>query len=175
MVTSNDATHDSCRPIPSGGDVIETTNVGADSAINPFRAPFAIVHPHKKIVNMCDGRLASLDLTFWTQVPISDDFAARIISLYLQVDHPLLGTFDPDSFISDLVSHQTTSCSSLVVNALLYWGCVSKTNPLPTPFIANTRRSKCILLSTKKPTNTPTNSVPRPNVYGRARRGTIHA
>jgi hypothetical protein len=119
----NDATHDSCRPIPSGGDVIETTNVGADSAINPFRAPFAIVHPHKKIVDMCDDRLASLDLTFWTQVPISNDFAARIISLYLQIDHPLLGTFDPDSFISDLVSHQTTSCSPLVVNALLYWGC----------------------------------------------------
>lgn len=175
MTSRQNATHGGCRPIPPGGDVVDATDVGADSALNTFRAPFAIVHPHKTKVMLCDDRLASLDITFWTTVPISSDFAARIISLYLQTDHPLLGTFDPDSFVSDLVENETTSCSSFVVNALLYWGCVSNTSKPSLISIADPSRSKCIPLSIKKPTITLTSFVPRPSGYGMSRRSTIHA
>ncbi|KAH7184322.1 hypothetical protein BKA60DRAFT_588791, partial [Fusarium oxysporum] len=35
-------------------------------------------------------------MSFWTLVSISDDVATKIISLYLETDHPLLGIFEPD-------------------------------------------------------------------------------
>lgn len=125
--------HANCEAIETPGDVVEADHVGTDSAVHPFRAPIAFVHPHKTSVVLCDDRLRSLDITFWTKVPIASDFAARIISLYLETDHPLLGTFDPGAFVSDLVDHQTKSCSSFVVNALLYWGCVSKSSDCGRP------------------------------------------
>lgn len=50
-----------------------------------------------------DRRLAKLDMSFWTAVPILNDLAARVVLLYLETDHPLLGTFDPDLFLDNLV------------------------------------------------------------------------
>ena len=83
---------------------------------------------------LCDHRLKDLTIKFWTNVGIDNDVAARCISLYLQTDHPLLGHFDPDLFVSHLVSKQSEYCSSLLVNALLYWACVSLPNPR-APFL----------------------------------------
>ncbi|TEA14572.1 Conidial development protein fluffy [Colletotrichum sidae] len=73
--------------------------------------------------DLCDSRLKSLKIGFWTDVAVSDEYAARVISLYLRTDHPLLGVFDAQLFISDLVQHQTAYCCRLLVNSLMYWGC----------------------------------------------------
>jgi hypothetical protein len=73
---------------------------------------------------LCDPRLENLDIRLWTTVPTTNTTAARCISLYLETDHPLLGHFDPELFVSDLVSGRKEYCSSLLVNALLYWACV---------------------------------------------------
>ncbi|KAI3572557.1 hypothetical protein IWW34DRAFT_637377 [Fusarium oxysporum f. sp. albedinis] len=62
-------------------------------------------------------------MSFWTSVSISDDVAAKIISLYLETDHPLLGTFEPDLFVDDLTSCRLRHCSPLLVSAIMYWGC----------------------------------------------------
>ncbi|TIC89563.1 Nitrogen assimilation transcription factor nit-4 [Colletotrichum higginsianum] len=72
---------------------------------------------------LCDERLRDLKISYWTDVSVTDDYAARVISLYLVTDHPLLGVFDPHLFISDLVGQRQTYCSRLLVNALMYWGC----------------------------------------------------
>ncbi|KAL1867156.1 hypothetical protein VTK73DRAFT_4318 [Phialemonium thermophilum] len=72
----------------------------------------------------CDPRLANLTISRWTQVPITNDLAARIVSHYLETDHPLLGFFDADLFIRDLVSEGTYFCTGLLVNALLAWACL---------------------------------------------------
>ncbi|KAK2764234.1 Nitrogen assimilation transcription factor nit-4-like protein 1 [Colletotrichum kahawae] len=72
---------------------------------------------------LCDPRLRRLKISFWTDVPITDDYAKQVISLYMVTDHPLLGIFDPSLFISDLVDQKHTHCSPLLVNALLYWAC----------------------------------------------------
>jgi hypothetical protein len=83
---------------------------------------------------LCDSRLRNLRISRWTDVEIDDALAARCISLYLETDHPLLGYFDSDLFISDLAPAQQGArddrqrayqhCSPLLVNALLYWACV---------------------------------------------------
>ncbi|KAL7787130.1 N-terminal fungal transcription regulatory domain-containing protein [Trichoderma ceciliae] len=74
---------------------------------------------------LCDSRLAKLDISRWTNVPISNEHAAHTISLYLETDHPLLGFFDPNLFVSDLVMGNTAYCSAMLVNALLYWACMN--------------------------------------------------
>jgi hypothetical protein len=76
--------------------------------------------------------LYGLDIKLWTEVDISNDFAARAISLYLNTDHNLLSPFHRELFIQDLVSPDESGnyCSSAVVNALLYWCCVSRPRQL---------------------------------------------
>ncbi|KAG5922428.1 hypothetical protein E4U42_005456 [Claviceps africana] len=73
---------------------------------------------------LCDARLGKLNIRYWTSIDISDDLAARCISLYLKTDHPLLGHFDPELFVSHLVSKQHEYCSGLLINSMLYWACV---------------------------------------------------
>ncbi|KJZ69189.1 hypothetical protein HIM_11422 [Hirsutella minnesotensis 3608] len=71
----------------------------------------------------CDNRLSRLRIVNWTTVPVSNEFAAGAISLYLETDQPILGLFDADLFVQDLVEPRSRFCSSLLVNALLYWAC----------------------------------------------------
>jgi hypothetical protein len=73
---------------------------------------------------LCDSRLHDLRIAYWTTVPISNDKAAAILSLYLENQHPVLGTFDADLFIRDLVGQQLRFCSPFLVDAVLYYGCV---------------------------------------------------
>lgn len=70
------------------------------------------------VSTLCDPRLKHLEIGFWTSVPIGDVLASRAISLYLKTDHPLLELFEPNLFISDLVSHRNHFCSAVLVNAL---------------------------------------------------------
>ncbi|KAK2017738.1 hypothetical protein LZ32DRAFT_445225 [Colletotrichum eremochloae] len=70
-----------------------------------------------------DPRLKNLNIGFWTMVPITDQAAADVISLYLETDHPILGLFDADLFLNDLIGGQLRYCSALLVNALLAFAC----------------------------------------------------
>jgi len=93
-----------------------------DSAVRRFRANEVTVPSSAQ--PYCDDRLHSLQISLWTDIPISNDLAARVLSLYLATDHPLLGLFDPQLFIADLISGGQTFCSRFLVHAVLYWGCV---------------------------------------------------
>lgn len=78
-------------------------------------------NPIDSVSEIYDPRLSRLNIHLWTKVPISSELAARTITLYLETDHPLLGFFEPDLFLSDLIEGKTKYCSSLLVNSLLYW------------------------------------------------------
>ncbi|KAK5990592.1 Nitrogen assimilation transcription factor nit-4-like protein [Cladobotryum mycophilum] len=93
-----------------------------EAGVSPTRSPTTLGR-HKDAPILCDSRLHDLDIQCWTNVPIDNGLASSIISLYLQTDHPLLGHFDPDLFVSDLVNRRDDYCSSLLVNSLLYWAC----------------------------------------------------
>ncbi|KAK7917103.1 hypothetical protein PG985_010711 [Apiospora marii] len=109
---------DSRAPLIAG----EPFNIDADSAVKLYRLHGAPEEPVPISRDYCDHRLSALHISAWTTVQVSNELAARIISLYLKTDHPMLGTFDPDLFVSDLIAQQGRFCSSLLVNALLYWG-----------------------------------------------------
>ncbi|KFA51288.1 hypothetical protein S40293_04420 [Stachybotrys chartarum IBT 40293] len=70
-----------------------------------------------------DKQLRDLDISVWTNANISNALAARVITLYLRTDHPLLGVFDPHLFVHDLVKKQERYCSRFLVSAVLYLGC----------------------------------------------------
>lgn len=70
--------------------------------------------------NSCiDQRLSGLEIEHWTNVRISNEFAAKVISLYLKTEHPTLGLFDSDLFVRDLTAYQHNYCSPLLVNIIL--------------------------------------------------------
>ncbi|KAJ4369797.1 hypothetical protein N0V83_005561 [Neocucurbitaria cava] len=58
-----------------------------------------------------DPRLASLNIDFWTSVPISNAQAAAAISLYFEAQHHTWGVFDCELFLSDLIGLRFDFCS----------------------------------------------------------------
>jgi hypothetical protein len=72
-----------------------------------------------------DDRFTGLNISYWTSVPISDEFAASVLTLYMKVDHPIYGFMDMDLFIRDLVACRSEFCSPFLVAALMFYGCVS--------------------------------------------------
>ncbi|KAI0405614.1 hypothetical protein F4802DRAFT_606649 [Xylaria palmicola] len=79
--------------------------------------------PPQQPIEYCDERLQHLKVDFWTDIKVSNDFAARVISLYIRTDQPLLGLFDTSLFITDLVGQRTRYCSRFLFHALMYLGC----------------------------------------------------
>ncbi|KAJ4387481.1 hypothetical protein N0V93_008073 [Gnomoniopsis smithogilvyi] len=73
--------------------------------------------------DLCDARLALFDVRNWLQVPVRSEFAARAISFYLVTEHPVLGLFDVDLFLDDLVARRTDFCSPLLLCAVLSVAC----------------------------------------------------
>ncbi|KAF4954607.1 hypothetical protein FSARC_12047 [Fusarium sarcochroum] len=71
--------------------------------------------------------LARLDISYWTDVPIRNDVAAQVISLYMEIDYPVLPLFHADLFIQDLVQRRSFFCSRFLVSALLAWACQAYT------------------------------------------------
>ncbi|KAM0267911.1 hypothetical protein ACHAPA_005509 [Fusarium lateritium] len=67
------------------------------------------------------ARLSHKSIRRWTRISISDQHAAKAISLYLKMNQPWWSFFDTDLFLDDFASGKTDFCSQLLVNALLAW------------------------------------------------------
>lgn len=74
---------------------------------------------------LCDPRLRHVEIGYWTKIKISNELAADILSCHFKTDHMLMGLVDADLFIEDLIAKQERFCSSLLVNAMLFFCCVS--------------------------------------------------
>ncbi|KAK5999162.1 Notoamide biosynthesis transcriptional activator notL'-like protein [Cladobotryum mycophilum] len=70
-----------------------------------------------------DPRLKNLNMKNWTDVPISNDLAAQIISFYLEMDYPVLPMFEAGLFIDNLINNRQYFCSRLLVASLMSWAC----------------------------------------------------
>ncbi|KAI1373399.1 hypothetical protein F4677DRAFT_429521 [Hypoxylon crocopeplum] len=101
------------------GEIDPPPPMSTNSVGRQFQLPTGSGHEF----GYCDERLHDLQVDFWTDVAITNDFAARVISLYITTDHPLLGVFSPDLFITDLVNQQYRFCSRFLFHALMYYGC----------------------------------------------------
>lgn len=63
--------------------------------------------------------LACIHIEYWTGVSVTNDYAARAISLYLEADHQILRIFDTQLFLNDLIHLRHDYCSAFLVNSLL--------------------------------------------------------
>ncbi|KAI8962418.1 hypothetical protein F5Y11DRAFT_193867 [Daldinia sp. FL1419] len=116
------AKSDLLRPIRrsvQSNTVDSSTPIDTDLEGRRFHLP---VSPGQGI-DYCDERLRGLEVDFWTNVMVTNDFTARAISLYIKTDHPLLGLFSPHLFITDLVNRQNRFCSRFLFHALMYLCC----------------------------------------------------
>lgn len=123
-------------PMPTVQDQGEDSDTTPSSPMAP---------PRRILATYCDDRLSHIRISFWAKVPVTDAFAASAISLYLQTDQPILGIFDADLFLRDLIAQRSLFCSPLLVNALLYWACVS-TSIFKSPVSINNGNSKLMPL-----------------------------
>ncbi|TDZ59676.1 Nitrogen assimilation transcription factor nit-4 [Colletotrichum trifolii] len=96
--------------------------IGAQSKTGAFRETTA-----PELPPLCDERIHKLDILAWTNVPIPNDAAKKVLSLYLETDHAFTALFDVDLFLVDLISHSTRFCSRLLVSALFSWACQAYT------------------------------------------------
>ncbi|XXH05172.1 hypothetical protein Hte_011597 [Hypoxylon texense] len=112
----------------------------------------------QSLQGIIDDRLKGVNFQGWTKVPIPNELAATLVSMYLEIDHPWCPLFDADLFLNDCVQGKTHFCSSLLVNALLAWACQTYSNLLPdaTQFAAPFESEAGRLWATEKINNTLT-------------------
>ncbi|KAI9158049.1 MFS general substrate transporter [Paramyrothecium foliicola] len=117
--------------VPFSSSVPDPTSFNESSnTIDPTKLRTSELQPKRN--KICDQRLHFVNISTWTNVPVTNAFAAEAISLYLETEHPVLGLFDVDSFINDLTSGRTRFCNRILVNALLSWACQIYTSLDPT-------------------------------------------
>ncbi|KAK2052640.1 hypothetical protein LY76DRAFT_609724 [Colletotrichum caudatum] len=93
-----------------------------ENRTQPYPSPFGAssttgLSPPSKLFN---SRLLSVDISKWTNVPISNEFSIKVLSLYFEVEHPLMPLFDVEFFLEGLLGNNQF-CSCLLVNALFAW------------------------------------------------------
>lgn len=59
-----------------------------------------------EIPRYCDHCLHGLNFKYWCTVPISNEEEAALISIYLQIDHPLIRLVDAGLFLGDLIAQK---------------------------------------------------------------------
>ncbi|KZL67779.1 c6 transcription factor [Colletotrichum incanum] len=69
-----------------------------------------------------DNRLLGVDISQWTDVPITNEFSIAVLQLYLEADHPLMPLIEVDLLLDGLLG-QNEFCSRILVNALFAWAC----------------------------------------------------
>ncbi|OTA66535.1 hypothetical protein K449DRAFT_390976 [Hypoxylon sp. EC38] len=108
---------------PRGG-LTSTLLEAGDRGIGNFEAL-------QSLHTIIDDRLRGVNFQRWTNVPITNELAATLISLYLEIDHQWCPLFDADLFLNDCLQGNTHFCSVLLMNALLGWACQSYSSLQP--------------------------------------------
>jgi hypothetical protein len=68
----------------------------------------------------CDDHLHKINIGYWSMVPMQNELAASLISLYIETDHSYLGFLDMDLFLEDIMYCRQRFCSPFLVSAVLY-------------------------------------------------------
>ncbi|TIC95703.1 hypothetical protein CH35J_007776 [Colletotrichum higginsianum] len=69
-----------------------------------------------------DNRLLSVDISQWTDVPITNELSLAVLQLYLETDHPMMPLIDVDLLLDGLLG-KNEFCSRILVSGLFAWAC----------------------------------------------------
>lgn len=95
------------EPSPSSTKILETY----PSPESPPKPP--------RSNHQSDPLFTHLNISQWTTIPVSNAYAARAISSFLELSHPVGSVFGSSLFLQDLLDFKIDYCSSLMVNSLL--------------------------------------------------------
>lgn len=73
----------------------------------------------------CDERLCRLQIDRWSCVPAANEFAAAVLSNYLENDHLVAGFFDADILRDDLDASYPHLCTPFFFSSLMFLACVN--------------------------------------------------
>ncbi|KAM0395519.1 hypothetical protein ACHAQC_005375 [Fusarium culmorum] len=96
----------------------------SDEADDWYKSLLFLEKPHIDL-------LRQVEISKWTDLPIPNEFAIRVIALYLNNDYPVLPLFNADLFLQDLAQNRPYFCSRLLVSALFAWACQAYTSMHP--------------------------------------------
>ncbi|WDK20463.1 C6 zinc finger domain containing protein [Colletotrichum graminicola] len=68
-------------------------------------------------------RFLSVDSSKWANVTMINELTFKVLSLYFEINHPLMPLFDVDFFLEGLLGNNPL-CSCLLINALVSWACL---------------------------------------------------
>lgn len=75
---------------------------------------------------LCDSRLAIIDMKHWTETSIDNDLASRILSHFLTAHLPLFACLDVDLFLDGMVQRNSEYCSAFLVASIMAIACVCR-------------------------------------------------
>ncbi|KAF3065160.1 zinc finger protein [Daldinia childiae] len=117
--------------VPAGPSEGSIRSGASPTVLNASDREIGNFEPLQSMHTVVDDRLKSVNFQSWTTVPITNELAANLISLYLEIDHPWCPLFDADLFLNDCMQGKTHFCSTLLMNALLGWACQSYSSLQP--------------------------------------------
>ena len=93
--------------------------------INGESAYTAIYVKPYHAAQMADPRLALVEPSKWTSVYSDDRWMRKLLGRFFLTEYHLGSFFRMDYFLDDMIAMQDRFCSSLLVNGVLAWACVS--------------------------------------------------
>lgn len=88
-----------------------------------------------------EPRLSDARPSRWTTI-CSDDMLMRdLLAVFFRCEYQFTSAFHKDLFLEDMAAIRHDFCSSLLVNAVLAYACVSSTLPIP-PILCDARLTK---------------------------------
>ena len=114
---------------PAYSDSGNSGEAGAQDGVAENRRMYLAPYHAAQLV---DSRLGSVKASTWTTVTADDVFVQKLLEVYFLSDHSFYPMLHKDIVLEDMVAGRRRYCSSLLVNAILAQGCVSKPIQPPT-------------------------------------------
>ena len=105
---------------PHPANATSLVSSAASSSGNERKSPQRPLRPLPP-ATLIDSRLYTLKISQWTGVPISNELAARMLTLWFETDHMCVGFFDAELFITTLCAGVSNDfCSPFLVSCMLF-------------------------------------------------------
>jgi hypothetical protein len=111
-------------PLPTPSSIASASLIKEPGLVDATALPDSNASLPREPHVYCDPRLEHLSVACWTWIPIDDLLAACALSHFLATDHPVLGFFDINLFLRDLVEQDLNFCSSFLFSSVMSLACV---------------------------------------------------
>jgi hypothetical protein len=94
--------------------------IGTNEYQSVYLKPYHVAEPYEPLLDTAQP-------SSWTTVSKDDRLMRTLLRAYFRHEYHSFAVFNKDYFLEDMASGTTECCSSLLVNSLLAYACVSQT------------------------------------------------